>query len=294
MLPLAAMAVYLYGLRSLIMVAIAVIMAILSDVAVAGMRRRKYEPRDLSSIVLAVMLVLMLSAALRYEIVIFGVFVTLFIKHVFGGYTGGIFQPSAFAFAVSVICWPNEMFKYPGSFHAIGIGANSNAILYDAPAYTIRNGGIPIIDRMDLLLGDYPGPMGATFCVILLAILVFMIAGKVTTWHVPTIFLFTTATYAFLFPRIPGTRLESVIFELLSGVVVFSAVYIVTDPITTPVNAKAKMLYGFFLGAATMLFNHYGAFQMGVCFAVLLINPLASFLDRKFAPKQFAAARGGK
>lgn len=294
MIPLVAMAAYLYGFRPLIMVAIAVVMAVLSDVLVAAMRKRKYEPRDLSSIMLAVMLVLMLSAALRYEMVVFGVFTTLLIKHAFGGYAGSVYQPAAFGFAVTVICWPNEMFKYPGSFHSIGLGLESNAVLYDAPAFTIRNGGMPLVDRMDLLLGDYPGPMGATFCVILLAILIFMIAGKVTTWHIPTVFLFTVAAYAFLFPRIPGTRWESVMFEILSGVIVFSAVYIVADPVTSPINAKAKILYGFLLGLATMLFNHYGAFQMGVCFAVLLINPLAPFFDRKFAPKQIAAAKEAK
>ena len=73
-------------------------------------------------------------------------------------------------------------------------------------------------------------------------------------------------------------------YEILSGIIVFGSVYIVADPITSPINTKAKLLYGFLLGVATMLFNHFGAFQLGVCFAALLINPLSHFLDRKFAP----------
>lgn len=286
MIPLVGMAVYLYGFRPLIMIGIAALIAILSDVLVALWRKRPYDGRDLSSVMFAVTFTLMLSAASRYEIVIVGTIATLLIKHAFGGYAGCVFQPSAFGFAVSAICWPEEIFKYPGSFHNIPVGLVPDTVLYDAPSYTIKNGAIPVIDRMDLVLGDYPGPMGATFCIVLIAILILMIASKVTTWHIPTVFLLTVAAYAFAFPRIAVPRIESVVYEILSGVIVFGAVYIAADPVTSPVNAKAKLLYGFLLGVATMLFSHYGVFQMGLCFAVLLVNPLSPLLDRKLTPKQ--------
>ncbi len=293
MLPLIGMAVYLYGLRPLIMVAIAVVLAFFSDLFVAVARKKKYDRGDLSSIMVAVIFVLMLSAASRYEIVIFGTLVTLLIKHAFGSYNGCVFHPSSFGFAAAAICWPDEMFRYPGSFLPIGIGQNSGALLYDSPAFTIKNGGIPNLDRTDFLLGDYPGPMAATFCVVLLAILIFLIASRVTSWHIPTVFFTTVALYAFAFPRIPFSRIDSVFYEMLSGVIVFGAVYIVSDPITSPVNPKAKLIYGFLIGVATMLYSHYGVFQMGVCFAVLLINPLTPFLDRKFSVKQVPLKEAG-
>ena len=285
MIPLVVMAVYLYGLRPLIMVMIAVLIAVGSDLLAALWRNHTYNAQDLSSILLTVTCTLMMSAAARYEIVVVGCIITVLIRHAFGSYSGSIFQAAAFGFSVSAICWPTEMFKYPGSFHKIELGFNANAVLYDPPGFTIKNGGIPMVDQMDLLLGDFPGPMGATFGVILLAILIFLIASKVTTWHIPVTFLFTVMAYAFLFPRIPGSRFQSVEYEILSGVIIFGTVYIASDPVTSPVNPKAKLLFGFLLGIATMLFNHYGVFQMGTCFAVLLVNPLSSFLDRKLAPK---------
>lgn len=291
--PLIGMAVYLYGLRPLVMLAISVILAIISDILVSAMRKRRYESRDLSSVMFAVTFVLMLPASLRYDIVITGTLFTLLIKHAFGGYSGCVFQPAAFGLAASAVCWPDELFRYPRAFFPIDVRFSSGAMLYDAPAYTIKNGGIPIIDRMDLILGNYPGPMAATFCIVLLAILVFLIAGKVMSWHIPVIFLITVALYAYFFPRIPSSRMDSVLYEILSGIVIFGSVYIVADPITSPVNIKAKLLYGFLLGAATMLFNHYGAFQLGVCFAALLINPLSPYLDRKFAPRRTALRRAG-
>ena len=290
--PLLGMAVYLYGLRPLIMMTAAVLLSVLSDVLVCAIRKNKYEGRDLSSVMFAVTFVLMLPASLRYEIVMFGTLFTLLIKHAFGGYSGCVFQPAAFGLAASAICWPDEIFRYPRAFFPISIRFDSGAMLYDAPAYTIKNGGIPIIDKMDFLLGNYPGPMAATFCIVLLAILIFLIICGVTTWHIPVTFLLTVAAYAFVFPRVAATRMDSVIYEIISGVIVFGAVYIVSDPITSPINVKAKLMYGFLLGIATMLFNHYGVFQLGVCFAVLLVNPLSSYLDRKFAPRRQARVRG--
>ncbi|MCL2539791.1 MAG: RnfABCDGE type electron transport complex subunit D [Oscillospiraceae bacterium] len=284
--PLVGMAVYLYGLRPLIMVTAAVLLAVASDLLVAAMRKRRYDSRDLSSIMFAVTFTLMLPASVRYGIVIYGTLFTLLVKHAFGGYSGCVFQPAAFGLAAAAICWPDELFRYPRSFFPIGIGGDSGALLYDAPALTIKNGGIPAIDKMDFLLGNYPGPMAATFCVVLLAILVYLFACGVTSWHIPVVFLLTVAAYAFAFPRIPSTRTESMMYEILSGIIVFGAVYIVSDPITSPVNVKAKLLYGVLLGVATMLFNHFGVFQFGVSFAVLLINPLSPFLDRKFAPSK--------
>ena len=284
--PILGIAVYFYGLRPLIMVSIAVIISIVSDFLVSIMRKRRYEGRDFSSIMFAVAFVLMLSASARYSIVIYGTIFTLFIKHAFGEYSGCIFQPAAFGFVASAICWPDEIFRYPQTFSNIGIGADSGALLYDGPAFTIKNGGIPTtIDRVDYLLGNHPGPMGATVCIILFAILLFLISCKVMTWHVPFIYLLTVAVYAFVFPRLAVPRIESVMYEVFSGVIAFSAVYIVADPVTSPVNPKAKLIYGLLLGVATMLFNHYGVFQLGSLFAVLLINPLSPYLDRKFPPK---------
>jgi len=294
MTPLVGMAMYLYGFRPLIMVTIAVSLALVSDILVAAMRKREYVPGDLSSVMFAVTFTLMLPASLRYDIVVYGTLFTLLAKHAFGGYSGCVFQPAAFGLAAAAICWPNELFRYPRSFHPISIGRSGGTMLYDAPALTIKNGGVPAIDRMDFLLGNYPGPMAATFCLVLLAIVIYLLACKVTSWHIPGVFLLSVAAYAFLFPRVASTRIESALYEILSGIIVFGAVYIVSDPITSPVNSKAKLLYGFLLGVATMLFNHYGAFQLGVSFAVLLVNPLSPYLDRKFAPRQTSVPEASK
>ena len=52
------------------------------------------------------------------------------------------------------------------------------------------------------------------------------------------------------------------------------------EPSNSPKRKAAKLLYGFALGVATMIFRTYGVFETGVCFALLLISPLSPAFDR--------------
>jgi len=284
--PILGITVYLYGVRPLIMVAISVLIAIVSDILVSLMRKQRYNGSDMSSIMYAVIFVLLLPATLNYGLVAAGVVFTVFIKHAFGGYNSCIFHPSAFGFVAAAICWPDRLFSYPATFTHIGLGVNPDTVLFDSATYTIKGGGAPtMISRMDFILGNHPGPLGASFGIVIIAILTFLIACKMTSWHVPTVYLATIVVYAFLFPRLEVGRGDSIIYEVFSDAIIFGAVYIASDPVTSPVNPKAKLIYGFLLGVAAMLFSHYGAYQMGILFAVLLVNPISSYLDRKFVSR---------
>ena len=88
------------------------------------------------------------------------------------------------------------------------------------------------------------------------------------------------ALFAALFPRVGGERLDSVLFELLSGSLVFCAVFVMTEPSTSPKTSLGRCIYGFLGGVLTMLFRYYGVHEQGAWFAVLLVNALSSALDR--------------
>ncbi len=286
LMPLCALSVWLYGFRPLIMFAIASLLAVISDAAVAAVRKRHFDVTDLSSLCFAIMLTLMLPATCSYTVVAFGTLFTVLLgKHAFGGWGVSPFHPAAYGFAATAICFPTTLFLYPQPFTKIGIAFHPAVELYEGPAATLKLGGKPDIELVDLLLGNFVGPMGATFGLIIVASFIFMIAHGEISWHVPVCFVGTCALIAFLFPRIVSGRLESVLYELCAGTLLFSAVHIAGDPGTAPSTPRARMVYGVILGAMTMLFSHYGVFQQGACFAVLLVSPLSSWLSRRFPAK---------
>lgn len=288
MVPLLLMAWYLYGYRPLILVGISMLTAFLCDLLATLLRKAPYVPSDISSFMFAAVFTVMLPASVGYGVVIVGTAVTVLLgKHALGGYGNYPFNPAAFGFAFASICWSEQIFRYPRSFTPIGLGLDSGATVYSDIASLLKNGGVPEIDTTHLVLGNYPGPMGTTFCVIILACLVLLIAHGAMTWHIPLTYLATCAVWAFLLPRIPVGPFRSVLFEMFSGAIIFAAVFIVAEPTTAPVNPRAKLVYGVLLGISTMFFRSYGVYEMGVCFAILLLNPLASYLDRIFAGKAF-------
>jgi electron transport complex protein RnfD len=281
---LVIMAFYLYGVRPLILVGLSLATALLCDLLVSAARRVRFDITDTSSYLFAVIFTVMLPASARYDIVVIGTAVTILLgKHAFGGYGHYPFHPAAFGFAFASISWSEAIYLYPTPFGEMGLGNNSGAAVSAGIANTLKHGGVPILDPMDLAMGSYPGPLGTTFCFIMISFLVFLIVRGAMTWHIPVVYLATCALWAVLFRRIPSTAIQSVLYEMLSGAIIFSAVFIVAEPTTSPVNAKAKVIYGALLGIGTMWFRHVGVYEMGVCFAIILINPLAGYLDRMMA-----------
>ena len=61
-----------------------------------------------------------------------------------------------------------------------------------------------------------------------------------------------------------------------------------TDYVTTPINPTAKLIFGTGVGALTVLIRLKGGYPEGICYAILLMNPLTPALEGWFKPKRFA------
>ncbi|MDO4566460.1 MAG: RnfABCDGE type electron transport complex subunit D [Oscillospiraceae bacterium] len=291
--PLLAMAVYLYGWRVLLMAAASLLTALGCDLLTALFTGRKYDSSEISSYMFALIYTVMLPATASYHIVALGTAVAVLLgKQAFGGYGGYPFHPSAFGFAFTAVCFQDEVFKYPRPFSSINLGLSTgDTVLYDGISTTLRLGGVPEVDLTDLLIGSYAGPMGATFCLIIIACFVLLVMRRTISWQESFFFLLTCGVIAALLPRAQLGWLDSLAYEMCSGAVIFAAVFLVSTPSIVPKAPAAKAVYGIVMGLAVTLFRRIGYFEMGVCFAALLVNPLAPWLDRITQPKK--TAKGG-
>ena len=106
---------------------------------------------------------------------------------------------------------------------------------------------------------------------------------KRITWHVPVSFLATCCAISLVFPRIYGvSSIYSLKYEILCSAIVFYAVFMLNEPATTPKNPTAKLVFGVLTGVLTMLFRYYGSYEIGGCFALLIVNATEGFWDRLF------------
>lgn len=293
-LPLAAMAICFYGLRVAVLCGVAVLTANLCDRMVALMRRTKYEKREWSSEAFALMLALLMPATVNYYVLIVAVLsAVLLAKEAFGGYGAYPFHPVAVGYAVAAVSWPQQMFAYPRPdlFKSLPLGSTEGVAMVESSSHILKSGGLPNISNMDLLLGNYAGPMGATMLLVILACALFLLHRKRMDLVTPAAFLIACFLVAFCFPRLAElaftapwtnvmTRLTAAKYEMCSGVTVYAAVFLLNDPVTLPKNKISRVLYAAGVGVMTMMFRYFGAFDAGVCFALLIMNSLSGWLDR--------------
>ena len=291
-IPLLCMSCYLYGLRPLLLCVVALLTGNICDRVVSLLRRRVYQGSDFSNESFALVIALLLPATVDWYVLIAAVVVGIIIgKEVFGGYGSYPFNPAAVGYTVAAVSWPEQVFRYPQPYTKIPLWDASGVPVSSTISDTLRSGGMLNISAMSLALGEYAAPMGTGAALIILACGFFLWREKDIRLSTPVAFLVTSALIAFLFPRQVGlmgssvftsfsARLGGVRDELLTGAMLFSAVFLFNEPYTCAHHRTGRILYGILLGIVTMGFRYFGVYDTGVCFALLTLNSISGWLDR--------------
>ena len=262
---------------------VAFITARIVDVGVAVIRKKEIDVSDKGSAVAALTFCMMLPVSVPLYIVVVCVALTVLVgKHVFGGKDVYPFNLAALAMCVAAVNWPEEVFKAVTPMTSVNFWTGAAESTSSALS-RIKLGGLPYISTFDLLLGNHAAAMGSAFVLVILSIGVFLMATKQITWHVPVSFLATCCAISLAFPRIYGvSSAYSLKYEILCSAIVFYAVFMLNEPATTPKNPTAKLVFGVLTGVLTMLFRYYGSYEIGGCFALLIVNATEGFWDRLF------------
>lgn len=281
LMPLYIMACFYYGLRPLKSAVISVVTCLVCDYICHKMRKMKIHRTVISSAITGLIITLLFPASAPDWIFIFTSFFAIVIaKAPFGGFADNPFNPAISAFCFSIVCWPATVFSYPAPMSTIPIFGNPIIEAETSPASILKKGGTPYLDSLELLLGDYAGAIGATCTLVILMCALYLIVRRAIKWQIPVAIIVTIAVFAFLFPRVSTGRFDSIIYELFSGIAVFGAFFIATDPVTSPKQNTAIIFYGIGIGLCTMLVRYFGAFESGFPFAVLFMNALTPTLDK--------------
>ncbi|MDO5601689.1 MAG: RnfABCDGE type electron transport complex subunit D [Oscillospiraceae bacterium] len=284
-LSLLIISCYMYGLRPLFLVCTALLTAVISDFLAAKLRGLPYNSTENSSLCTAVILTLMMPATVSYYVVIVAVLMAVLVgKHLFGGYGAYPFNPAAVGYVVALVGWPAQLTQYPTPFTSIPLWDTAGVIYSTSPMATMKLDGLPNITPMNLALGNYAGGMGATAVLVVFSCFLLLLLRRRISFIAPVTFLFTCAAIAFCFPRVAGAdRLDVVKYELLSSTLIYAAVFLLSDLSTLPKKRSSRIVFGLVLGALTMAFRYYGAYELGVCFALIVVNAVSGYLDRMTA-----------
>lgn len=80
---------------------------------------------------------------------------------------------------------------------------------------------------------------------------------------------------------------------MITGGAILGAFFMATDYVSGPSTRTGQIVYGIGIGALTVMIRLKGGYPEGICYAILLMNPLSSVIDGFFKPKRFAGPVGG-
>lgn len=290
LLPAFLWGVYTFGTRVLTVAVVSVASCVLFEAILQLIRRRPVTIFDLSAVVTGLLLTMGFSSAVPIWMPVVGAFISIVvIKGLFGGLGRNLINP-ALAARVVLLMWPNALhtFTAPGE-RLTGIGLPQVESV-TTPLDALHNGVFPGVTLSDLILGRTAGCIGEIFSVLLLAGGVYLIVRRVISWRIPVAYIGTVACLAFMFPQIEGANLNYMLCQLFSGGLILGAVFMATDPVTSPTTPAGQLIYGVGCGVFTILFRYFGFFAEGMPFAILIMNLLTVVIDRFVIPTPF----GGK
>ena len=206
-------------------------------------------------------------------------------KLVFGGLGSNIFNPAAVGMVFAKLCFGTQYVTLESWYYTIPKvdGVASGTALAEINGGALSNlGQYPLLN---LFLGQIPGTLGEVFKITIILGLIYLLIRRSADYRIVVSYLGTFTLLMFIAGLTVHGLNTSVnpfhftAYALLSGGVLFGATFMLTDPVTSPINAPSRWLYGIIAAMFTVFIRLFAALPEGVGFSILIANMVAVFLD---------------
>ena len=234
---------------------------------------------------------IMPAGAPIYAVIIGALAGIVFGKLVFGGLGSNIFNPAAVGMLFAKLCFiTKDNMSYVQTWYY-----NAPDATVGATPLTGSNPDLSTIDNLlinmkgysplDLFLGRTPGTLGEVFAITIIIGAIYLLIRRSADFRVMLTYLGAFA----LFSLIAGLSIYAVdgttnpftfaLYFLLTGGVLFGGVFMLTDPVTSPINAPSRIIYALVAAVSTIFIRLFAALPEGVGFSILIANMIAVVLD---------------
>ena len=99
------------------------------------------------------------------------------------------------------------------------------------------------------------------------------------------------ALLAELFHQLEPGKYPGALFTLLSGGLLLGAVFMASDPVTSPLSPRGAWIFAAGAGVLVVLIRFWGGLPEGVMYAILLANAVSPHIDALVQPRVFGTGR---
>ena len=249
----------------------------------------KKEPKSLKyhfktySIFPGLFLALILPINTPIWILIFGALIASIIgKIIFGGFGNNIFNPALVGRLFVISIFAATIGGYLNSYEVDTISKATPLSNYAAVETigTYETLVKPYGSLWNFFFGTIPGAVGETSAFLCLIGFLYLVYKKAIKWRIPLTYIATVFVMTYIIGVLNDVGLWYPLFQILSGGLFFGAIFMATDPVTSPTTPTAQNIYGIFLGILTVVFRFLTSAPEGVLTSILIMNMFVIILDR--------------
>ena len=299
LLPTAAVGVYLFGYMAGLHIIVGVASAVLAEYAWQKLNKKTVTISDFSAALTGFLVALNVPVNAPVWITFIGsVVAIIMVKQLFGGIGDNFLNPALTARAILLASWPTHMnaFTSPSMFGTVDAVSAATPLTanYVSGASDAASSATSVAvnySYTDLLLGNIPGTIGEVCKIAILIGFVYLLIRGVITWHIPVIMVGAVALFTWVLGGNEGVFTGDPLYAVLSGGLLFGAVFMATDYTTNPMTRKGEVISAVGCGLIVALIREYGSYHEGVTYAILIMNIVTPLLDKYIAPKLYGRVK---
>ena len=280
--PIVIASVYLFGLRSLALIALVLIFGISTE---ALFTLHQGKPVTSAVFVTCLIFSLSLPPTTPFWMAVIGIVAGVALgKMAFGGFGQNIFNPAMVGRCFIYITFPVQMTNLWVQPMWGGLGGFAqwsgfpDAVTRATPLQGLKEGiSVPL---QNLFIGNIPGSLGETSALLIALGGLYIIYTKAASWRLALSCLLGGGMLSGILHAAGVGSMPSPISTLLSGSFLFGTVFVVTEPISGAKTNTGQWIYGFMVGGLTIVLRGFSNFSEGIMFSTLIMNAFVPILDQ--------------
>ena len=213
-------------------------------------------------------------------------FAIVIIKQLFGGIGKNFINPALGARVFLFLCF--------------GAAFASVASVFDATSSATWLSTKEIVSSESLLamfIGNIgSGAVGETCVIALIISYIYLSVRKIIDWKLPLVIIVSGFVFALLVDGVKnGLGCDQIFLNalahVLSGGLIFGAVFMATDYATSPNTNWGRIIFGVGIALITMLIRCFASYPEGMSFAILVMNIVTPLIDKVIYPKPFGTVK---
>ena len=290
LMPAFLAGIYYFGTSAIVVSGIAILSCVAFEWLITKfLLKKEVQIFDCSAILTGMLLGMNLPSSLPWWMVVIGSLIAIGIgKMSFGGLGNNLFNPALVGRVFLLISFPAAMTTWPIPA-ALSFDSSVDALTAATPLAYIKEGIFTTFTHAEMAMGEIGGSLGETCGVALLLGLIYLLATRTITWHIPVSIIATVLVFTGIMHAIDPEVYASPLLHITSGGLLLGSIFMATDYVTSPMTKTGQLIFGFGIGVITVVIRLFGSYPEGISFAILIMNAVVPLINRYIRPKRFGA-----